>query len=101
MSNNADALDTQQMHADSSNTSAQIQSSQTALPTSPPNEATDAIVDVAVFAGTTHAAPIQVRDRTAPISFVPIRGTFTNNADAPQAKPTSPSIIDKDGENHA
>src|SRR5882757_9250918 len=101
MSNNADTLDTQQVHTDGSNTSAKIQSPQTALPTSSPNEATNTIGNAAVFAGSTHAAPIQVRNGTAPLSFVPIGGTFTNDDVAPQAKPTSPSAIDKDGENHA
>jgi len=101
MPQNANTLDTKQMHADGSDTSAKIQSPQTTLHTNLPDEVTNAIVDAAVFAGTTHAAPIQAGDGTAPLSFVPIGGTFTNSAVAPQAKPTSPSATNEDGKNHA
>src|SRR5712672_1520257 len=100
MSSNANTIDARQMHANSSSTSAKIPTPQTTLPPSSPIKTTHAIVDVAVFASTNHADPVQVRDGTAHLSFVPIGGTFTSNA-AAQAEPTNPSIVDKDGENHA
>jgi len=100
MSSNARAIDTQQVYTDGGNTTTEILSPQMTLPANPPDTATHAVVDTAVFAGTTNVKPVQVRDGTAPLSFVPIGGTFTDNA-ATQAKPTSPSIVDKDGEDHA
>src|SRR5712671_6952774 len=101
MPNNANTVDTQQVRASGNNAPAEIPSSQVALPTSVPNEATNAVIDTAVFAGTTNAAPVQIRDRTAPLSFVPIGGTFTKDTITPQTEPTAPSATNKDGENHA
>jgi len=101
MSSDASTIDTQQVLADGSNTPAKIPSSQATLPTSIPNEATNTVLDATVFAGTTHAAPAQIRDRTTPLSFVPIGGTFTKDTATPQTEPTNPSVTNKDGENHA
>src|SRR5712672_3795660 len=101
MSNNASAINAQQVPANNSNAPTEIPSSQTALPTGVPNEATHSVVDAAVFAGTTHAAPVQIRDGTTPLSFVPIGGTFTKDATTPQTEPISPSVTNKDGEDHA
>src|SRR5712671_6422651 len=101
MPSNASTIDTQQVPANDSNAPTEIPSSQVALPTSVPDEATNTIIDTAVFAGTTHAAPVQVRDGTAPLSFVPIGGTFTKDAATPQTEPTKPSVTNKDGEDHA
>jgi len=64
------------------------------------NTAAHAVIDAAIFAGTTNENPVQVRDGTAPLSFVPIGGAFTSDT-AAQTEPTSPSTIDKDGEDHA
>src|SRR5712675_2461589 len=101
MPSDADTVDTQQVLADSSNAPAEIPSSQAALPTNIPNAATNTVIDTAVFAGTTHATPVQIRDGTAPLSFVPIGGTFTRDTTTPQTEPISPSVTNKDGENHA
>src|SRR5712675_115081 len=101
MPSDADTVDTQQVLADSSNAPAEIPSSQAALPTNIPNAATNTVIDTAVFAGTTHAAPVQIRDGTAPLSFVPIGGTFTRDTTTPQTEPISPSVTNEDGENHA
>src|SRR5882757_9969027 len=101
MPSNANTVDTQQVHANSGNAPTEISSSQTTLSTSIPNETANTVIDTAIFAGTTHAAPVQVRDGTAPLSFVPIGGTFTQDATTPQTKPTSPSVTNKDGEDHA
>jgi len=70
MSNNAGAIDARQVPANNSNAPTEIPSSQTALPTGVPNEAAHSVVDAAVFAGTTHAAPVQIRDGTTPLSLV-------------------------------
>src|SRR5712671_5528817 len=91
MPRNASTIDTQQVHANSSDTATKIPSPQMALPPSTPTKTTDAIIDTAVFAGTTHTAPVQVRDGTTPLSFVPIGGAFTSDADTPQAKPVTPT----------
>src|SRR5712671_5824310 len=101
MPSDANTVDAQQVPAKGSNAPTEIPSSQAALPTSIPNEATDTIIDTAVFAGTTHATPIQIRDGTAPLSFVPIGGTFTKDATTPQTESISPSVANKDGEDHA
>src|SRR5712675_613949 len=101
MPSDADTVDTQQVLADSSNAPAEIPSSQAALPTNIPNAATNTVIDTAVFAGTTHATPVQIRDGTAPLSFVPIGGTFTRDTATPQTEPISPSVTNEDGENHA
>src|SRR5712675_143141 len=101
MSNNAGTIDTQQVPANNRNAPTEIPSPQTTLPTSVPNEAANSVVDTTVFAGTTHAAPVQVRDGTAPLSFVPIGGTFVKDATTPQTEPISSPTADKDGENHA
>src|SRR5712671_6097492 len=101
MPSNASTIDTQQVPANDSNAPTEIPSSQVALPTSVPDEATNTAIDAAIFAGTTHAAPIQIRDGTAPLSFVPIGGTFTKDTATPQTEPTNPSVTNKDGENHA
>src|SRR5712671_4923814 len=101
MQNHASTIDAQQVPTNNSNAPAEVPSPQAALPTSIPNEATNAVVDTAVFAGATHAASVQIRDGTAPLSFVPIGGTFTRDTATPQTKPTSPSVTNKDGENHA
>jgi len=101
MPQDANALDTKQMCADGSNAPTKIQSPQTTLHTDLPNETTDAIIDAAVFAGTTHAAPVQAGDGTTPLSFVPIGGTFIDSAVAPQTKPASLSVTNEDGKNHA
>jgi len=101
MPQDANTLDTQQMHANGSDTSAKIQSPQTTLHANLPDEATNAVVDAAVFAGMTHAASVQAGDGTAPLSFVPIGGMFTNSAVAPQAKPISPSAANEGGKDHA
>src|SRR5712672_1802693 len=101
MPNNANTIDTQQVLTNNGDAPAEISSPQATLLTSIPNEAADAAIDTAVFAGTTHSAPVQVRDGTTPLSFVPIGGTFTRNATTPQTEPTRPPIDDKDGEDHA
>src|SRR5712671_5492080 len=101
MPSNANTVDTQQVHADNGDAPTEIPSSQTTLPTSIPNETTNTIIDAAVFAGTTHAASVQVRDGTAPLSFVPIGGTFTKDATTPQTESINPSVANKDGKDHA
>src|SRR5712672_746794 len=101
MPSNANTIDTQQVLANDSNAPAEIPSSQVSLPTSIPDEATNTVIDTAVFAGTTHAAPVQIRDGTAHLSFVPIGGPFTRDTTTPQTEPTNPSVTNKDRENHA
>src|SRR5712671_1436206 len=101
MPSNANTVDTQQVHASGSNAPTEVSSPQTTFSTSIPDEATNAVIDAVVFAGTTHSAPVQARDGTAPLSFVPIGGTFTKDATTPQTESVSPSVTNKDGEDHA
>src|SRR5882672_3323691 len=100
MSQNANTIDAQQMHTDGGNAATEVPSPQATLRTEHADTTTYAVVDAPIFAGTTNKDPVQARDGTAPLSFVPIGGAFTNNATA-QTKPTDPSILDKDREDHA
>jgi len=87
MSNNASTLDTQQMHTDGSNTSTKIQSPQTTLSTSLPNEATDTIVDChTVFTARPTQPPFRSETETAPLLFCPNWRDVHQRCVAPQAK---------------
>src|SRR5882672_4817683 len=101
MPSNANTVNTQQVLTNSSDTPTEVSSSQATLPTSIPNEATNAVIDTTVFAGTTHAAPVQIRDGTAPLSFVPIGGMFTSDTTTPQTESASPAVTNQDGKNNA
>jgi len=102
MTSNAGTIDTQQVHADSSHSTTKIQTSQTTLPPIVPAKSTLAAVDVAVFAGTNDANPVQARDRTPALSFVPIGGTFTyTNNTTPQTEPMDHPANNEDREDHA
>jgi len=99
MSRNASPINSQQVHADNGTPTAEVSSPQATLPPSSPVQAIHTLVDAAVFAGSNIAGPIKIRDGTPHISFVPIRGTFTDATIAPQAEPISPA--NKDGKNNA
>src|SRR5712672_1848800 len=101
MSSNANTIDAQQVLTNSGNAPAKVPSPHATLPTDDPSEATIAVVDATVFAGATHTPPVQIRDGTAPLSLVPIGGAFTKDATTPQTEPISPSVTNKDGEDHA
>src|SRR5882672_7546726 len=98
MSQNANPINPQ-MPPDNSTSATQIPSPQETLPPCSPVQATPTIVDAAVFAGTRTTGPVQVRDGTPHLSFVPIGGTFSDATTAPQTKPIGHA--NKDGENNA
>src|SRR5712671_2564149 len=103
MSDNANTVNTQQVPTDNSNPAAKVQSPQAAFPPVTPIKDSPTVIDTAVFAGTSSTGPVQVRDRTPHLSFVPIRGAFID-ADTIallQSQPAAYLTTIKDGENNA
>src|SRR5712672_634197 len=76
MSSNAGTINTQQVPTDGDNTTTKIQSPKTTFPPVTPVKDSPAVIDTAIFAGTSNTGPIQVRDGTPRLAFVPIGGTF-------------------------
>src|SRR5712671_3528469 len=74
MSNNADTINTQQVSNDNNNPTAEVQSPQVTFPPVTPIKDSPTVIDTAIFAGTSSTGPIQVRDGTPHLSFVPIGG---------------------------
>src|SRR5712671_5234839 len=64
MSSNADTVNTQQVSTGNDNTTTKIQSSQATFPPVTPIKDSPAVIDTAIFAGTSNTGPIQVRDGT-------------------------------------
>src|SRR5712672_2152767 len=98
MSSNANTVNTQQVSTGNDNTTTQIQSSQATFP-----PITPVIIDTAVFAGTNSTGPIQDRDGTPRLSFVPVGGTFidADTIASLQSQPATYLAAIKDGEDNA
>jgi len=104
MSDNANTIEQQQVQPiDNVNTAAKVQSPQVAFPPVTPIKDSPVVIDTTVFAGTSSMGPIQVRDRTPCLSFVPIGGTFINadTITSLQSQPVAYLAAIKDGENNA
>src|SRR5712672_2476426 len=103
MSSNADTVNTQQVSTGSDNTTTKIQGSQATFPPVTPVKDSPAIIDTAIFAGTSSTGPIQVRDGTPRLAFVPLGGTFidADTIASLQSQPTTYLAAIKDGENNA
>jgi len=100
MPSNANTIDTQQVLANSSNAPAKYRAPkwhfQPASPMRPPTQSS-----TPPFSQARPRSPCQTRDGTAPLSFVPIGGTFIKDTATPQTEPTNPPVTNKDGEDHA
>src|SRR5712672_2104504 len=103
MSSNADTVDTQQMPTSNDNTTTKIQSSQATFPPVTTVKDSPAVIDTAVFAGMSSMGPVQVRDGTPRLSFVPIRGTFidADTIASLQSQPATYLAAIQDRENNA
>jgi len=103
MSNNASTINTQQVSTDNSNSATKVQSPQVAFPPITPFKDSPAVVDTAVFTGMSSTGPIQVRDGTPHLSFVPIRGAFidADTIASLQSQPAAYLAAIKDGKDNA
>src|SRR5712675_1831176 len=103
MSSNANTVNTQQVSTGNNNTTTKIQSSQATFPPVTPVKDSPAVIDAAIFAGTSSTGPIQVRDGTPRLAFVPLRGAFidADTIASLQSQPTTYLAAIKDGENNA
>src|SRR5712671_1748370 len=103
MSNNADTLKTQQVSTNNSNPTAKVQSPQMAFPPVTPVKDSPTVINTAVFAGMSSMGPVQVRDGTPCLSFVPVGGTFidADTIASLQSQPAAYLATIKDGENNA
>src|SRR5712672_2886067 len=103
MSNNADTVNTQQVSTANSDPAAKVQSPQVAFPPITPIKDSPTVIDTAVFAGTSSTGPVQVRDGTPHLSFVPVGGAFidTNTIASLQSQPVAYLAAIKDGEDNA
>src|SRR5712672_1387719 len=103
MSSNADTVDAQQMPANSNNATPKIQSSQATFPPVTPVKDSPAVIDTAIFAGTNSTSPIQARDGTPRLNFVPIGGTFIDDDTIAslQSQPATYLAAIKDREDNA
>jgi len=103
MSSNANTVDPQQVSADDNNTPAKIQSPETTLPPKSPLKDSPAVIDTAIFAGTDSRGPVQVRDGTPRLSFVPIGGALIDDDTAAslQSQPVAYLAAIKDREDNA
>src|SRR5712672_2703338 len=103
MSSNANTVNPQQVPTDGNNTAAKIQSPKTTFPPVTPIKDSPAVINTAVFAGTSSTGPIQVRDGTPHLSFVPVGGTFidADTIASLQSQPAAYLAAIKDGEDNA
>src|SRR5712675_2976256 len=103
MSNNAGTINTQQVSTDNSNPAAKVQSPQMAFPPVTSVKDSPAIIDTAVFAGMSSMGPVQVRDGTSCLSFVPVGGAFIDpdTIASLQSQPAAYLAAIQDGENNA
>jgi len=104
MSSNANTVQQQQMQPiNNGNPAAKVQSPQVAFPPVTPIKDSPTVVDATVFTGTSSTGPIQVRDGTPRLSFVPIGGAFidTNTITSLQGQPVAYLTAIKDGEDNA
>jgi len=103
MSSNADTINTQQVSTDNSNTTTKVQSPQAVFPPVTPIKDSPVVIDTAVFTGTSSTGPIQVRDGTPRLSFVPVGGAFidADTITSLQSQPAAYLAAIKDGEDNA
>src|SRR5712672_2429851 len=103
MSSNANTVNPQQVPTDGNNTAAKIQSPKTTFPPVTPIKDSPAVIDTAVFAGTSSTGPVQVRDGTPRLSFVPVGGAFIDDDTIAslQSQPTTYLAAIKDREDNA
>jgi len=103
MSNNAGTINTQQVPTDNNNPAAKIQSPQMTLSPITPVKDSPTVIDTAIFAGTSSTGPVQVRDGTPRLSFVPIGGAFidADTITSLQGQPAAYLTTIKDREDNA
>jgi len=105
MSPNANTTDKQQMstHNSHANSTTEIPSTEVTLSTVAPSKDDPIVLDATVFAGTNTMGPVQTRDGTPHLSFVPIGGTFVtdNKDDPPPTQPKEHPTTNKEGGDNA
>src|SRR5712672_736448 len=103
MSSNANTVNTQQVSTGDDNTTTQLQGPQATFPPITPVKDSSAVIDTAIFAGTSSTNPVKVRDGTPRLSFVPIRGSFidADTAASLQSQPAAYLTAIKDREDNA